>query len=69
LVRLIEIRGCYCEALSWSEPPGADMTDLQDKLVLVVEDDYFLAQEISEEISLVGATVIGPAPSWKGLSR
>jgi two-component system chemotaxis response regulator CheB len=39
------------------------MTDLQEKRVLVVEDDYFLAQDISEEISRVGATVIGPAPS------
>jgi chemotaxis response regulator CheB len=39
------------------------MTDLQDKRVLVVEDDYFLAQDISEEISRLGATIVGPAPS------
>jgi len=39
------------------------MTDLHEKRVLVAEDDYFLAQDIREEISRVGATVIGPAAS------
>jgi len=39
------------------------MMDLRDKRVLVVEDDYFLAQDIREEISRIGATVIGPAAS------
>jgi len=39
------------------------MMDLRDKRVLVVEDDYFLAQDIREEISRIGSTVIGPAAS------
>ena len=39
------------------------MTDLREKRVLVAEDDYFLAQDIKEQISRIGATVIGPAAS------
>jgi DNA-binding response OmpR family regulator len=34
--------------------------------ILVVEDEYMLADELSRELQNAGATVIGPVPSIKG---
>lgn len=36
--------------------------DLAGHIVLVVEDDYFIAEEICATLQGQGATVIGPAP-------
>jgi DNA-binding response OmpR family regulator len=33
--------------------------------VLVVEDDYFLASELEQELAAAGAAVLGPVPSVK----
>ena len=37
------------------------MTDLREKRVLVVEDDYLIGAMVSEMLSSVGALVVGPA--------
>ena len=36
---------------------------LQNRRILVVEDDYFLATDLEEELTEAGATVVGPAPT------
>jgi DNA-binding response OmpR family regulator len=36
------------------------VTDLKDKTVLVVEDDYFIAMELCRNLETAGAEVIGP---------
>jgi CheY-like chemotaxis protein len=38
---------------------------LRDCHILVVEDEYFLAADLEEELSEAGAFVVGPAPSVK----
>lgn len=38
---------------------------LTGRKILVVEDDYFLADELREQLEDQGATCIGPAPSVK----
>ncbi|MHB2207564.1 response regulator [Methylobacterium sp. CM6257] len=39
---------------------------LAGRRVLVVEDDYFLADETSRALKAAGATVLGPVPSVEG---
>ncbi len=41
----------------------ASVRDLTDRVVLVVEDDYFIAKELCTALSERGAEVVGPAPS------
>ncbi|MGU3362955.1 response regulator [Methylobacterium sp. M6A4_1b] len=36
---------------------------LSGRRVLVVEDEYFLADELDQALEEAGATVLGPAPS------
>lgn len=36
---------------------------LQDRRILVVEDDYLIAMDIRRDLEEAGAVVIGPAPS------
>lgn len=36
---------------------------LQNRRILVVEDDYFLATDLEEELTEAGAVVVGPAPT------
>lgn len=36
---------------------------LADCRILVVEDDYFIAQDVQRSLERAGAAVIGPAPS------
>ena len=36
---------------------------LRDCRILVVEDEYLLAEELAQELSDAGASVIGPAPA------
>ncbi|WP_114948579.1 response regulator [Microvirga calopogonii] len=38
---------------------------LRDCHILVVEDEYYLATELEQELSKAGAAVIGPVPSVK----
>jgi DNA-binding NtrC family response regulator len=38
---------------------------LRDRHILVVEDEYFLATELEQELSEAGAVVVGPIPSVK----
>jgi len=37
--------------------------DLRDKRILVVEDDYYLAHDICDDLKRHHATVLGPAPT------
>lgn len=41
----------------------AEATDLNGKRIVVVEDDYLLANDICRELRELGATVLGPAPT------
>jgi CheY-like chemotaxis protein len=36
---------------------------LRDRRVLIVEDEYMLAQDLCHELTDVGTVVVGPAPS------
>lgn len=36
---------------------------LQDRRILIVEDEYFLATELEQELTEAGAIVLGPAAS------
>lgn len=36
---------------------------LEGRRILVVEDDYIIAQDFQEELEAAGAIVVGPAPS------
>lgn len=36
---------------------------LENRHILVVEDEYFLAAELGQELSEAGAVVVGPVPS------
>ncbi|QQR38027.1 response regulator [Devosia rhizoryzae] len=38
-------------------------TELAGKRILVVEDDYLLANDVCSELRELGATVLGPAPT------
>lgn len=40
-----------------------EATDLNGKRIVVVEDDYLLANDICRELRELGATVLGPAPT------
>ena len=42
---------------------------LQGRRLLVVEDDYVLAEDLKRELELMGAEVLGPAPSVEGALR
>lgn len=42
---------------------GEDRTELNGKRIVVVEDDYLLANDICRELRDLGATVLGPAPT------
>jgi len=36
---------------------------LRDKCILIVEDEYFIAEELRQALSAAGARVAGPSPS------
>lgn len=36
---------------------------LRDRLILAVEDEYYLAMELERDLATAGAVVIGPVPS------
>lgn len=36
---------------------------LSERRILVVEDDYLIAQEVRRDLEAAGATVVGPVPS------
>ncbi|MBQ0819498.1 response regulator [Microvirga sp. HBU67558] len=38
---------------------------LQNRRILVVEDEYYLATELEQDLSGAGAVVVGPVPSVK----
>ena len=38
-------------------------TSLTDKRILVVEDEYFLMEDLCRDLQEAGAVVVGPAPS------
>lgn len=40
-----------------------DVTDLRGRRVLVVEDQFFIAEDIAEALAARGAQVIGPVPT------
>lgn len=40
-----------------------EVTELNGKRIVVVEDDYLLATDICSELRRLGATVLGPAPT------
>ena len=42
---------------------GEERTELNGKRIVVVEDDYLLANDICRELRDLGATVLGPAPT------
>jgi CheY-like chemotaxis protein len=48
-------------------------TALQGRTILVVEDEYFLATEISRALAKAGAEVVGPFPTvaeaWAAVAR
>ncbi|WP_170066005.1 response regulator [Novosphingobium kaempferiae] len=43
--------------------PGRANLELSDKTILVVEDEFFIAQDLREEIEGAGGRVIGPCPN------
>lgn len=45
------------------------MTSLQGRSILVVEDEYLIAEDIRAELERAGATVVGPAPSVRKALR
>lgn len=42
---------------------GGEVSDLNGKRIIVVEDDFLLAAEICQDLRNLGATVLGPAPT------
>jgi ActR/RegA family two-component response regulator len=44
------------------DPPGP-RTPLTGWRILVVEDDWFIAQDLQDQLEALGAEVVGPAPS------
>ena len=40
--------------------------DISEKRILVVEDEYFQADDIRRSLTLAGASVVGPVPSVQG---
>lgn len=42
---------------------------LRERRILVVEDDYMIARDVSDDLEAAGAIVIGPAPSVDGALR
>ncbi len=43
--------------------PSADSGPLHDRRILVVEDEYLMAEELREALEDAGAHVLGPAPT------
>lgn len=41
----------------------APLSALRNRLILVVEDEYVVAQDIQSELEAAGAEVLGPAPT------
>lgn len=44
-------------------PPETSRASLQGVRVLVVEDEYFIADDLRNALAAQGAAVVGPAPS------
>lgn len=44
-------------------PDAETRGPLRDRRILVVEDDYLLAEDLRSELEAQGAQVLGPAPS------
>ena len=44
-------------------------TNLNGRRILVVEDEYFLAEDLREELSDCGAEVLGPVANLKDATR
>ncbi len=44
-------------------PPGEPWSSIRGRPVLVVEDEYMLAEDLREELEREGAEVLGPAPT------
>src|SRR5690606_41243647 len=42
---------------------GGEVSDLNGKRIIVVEDDFLLAAEICQDLRNLRATVLGPAPT------
>ena len=42
---------------------------LEGRQILVVEDDYMIAQDVSDSLERAGATVLGPVPSVNKAKR
>jgi DNA-binding response OmpR family regulator len=47
-------------------PIAGDFTGLAGKNVLVVEDDYFMADEMAEAVRRAGGIALGPVPEVEG---
>ena len=43
-----------------------DRQSLQDRIILLVEDEYMLADDVRQELEGSGATVLGPVPDVAG---
>jgi CheY-like chemotaxis protein len=43
-----------------------DDTDLTGRRVLVLEDEWFIADEVADALTSLGAVVVGPAPDLAG---
>ena len=50
-------------------PSGVPARALQGRRLLVVEDDYVLAEDLKRELEVMGAEVLGPVPSVEGALR
>lgn len=44
-------------------PDQAPVPGLQNRRILIVEDDYILAEDLKRELDVMGAEVLGPVPS------
>lgn len=42
---------------------GSPLKTLEDRRVLVVEDEYFLADDLAHALTAFGAVVLGPVPT------
>lgn len=40
-----------------------NISDLQDRRILIVEDEYLIAMNLKENLELAGCVVVGPVPS------
>jgi CheY-like chemotaxis protein len=46
--------------LATTQDPGMDLDNLEGRHILVVEDDYFVAEALTGFLRLCGARVVGP---------